>query len=300
MTTSGPELDHADTLSARIAFILDPLGGHTAIAASRIAAASARRLPTVPASADGAPAPDASGDDPRSHAHPAGDTVLIRADALVPAASLAKLPIAVELLRRVDLGQFDLSERFDTTAEPRVGGGGVLDYLDPTTHLTLGDLCYLMLGVSDNTAANFLLDLVGMGEVNETASRLNLAHTKLARRFMDFVARAAHHDNMTCAADMHTLLGLIRSGALPGAHRLRDMLAAQQLGEDVVLRLPTTARLAHKTGTLEDLFHDAGILSGPGGTCVFCVLTAAQSDVPVARAAVGAVVRVLWDTWCNG
>src|SRR5215469_4491532 len=222
MTTSGPELDHADTLSAHIASILDPLGGHSAVAASRVAFPSVRRLPTVPASADGTPTVPGNGHGPRPHL--AAETVLIRADAVMPAASLAKLPIAVELLRRVDLGQFDLAERFDTTAEPRVGGGGVLDYLDPTNHLTLGDLCYLMLGVSDNTAANFLLDLVGMGEVNETASRLNLAHTKLARRFMDFAARAAHHDNMTCAADMHTLLGLIRSGALPGANRLRDML----------------------------------------------------------------------------
>src|SRR5215469_1883875 len=100
MTTSGPELDHADSLSARIASILDPLGGHSAVAASRVASPSVRRLPTVPASADGTHT--APGNDHEPRPHPDGDTVLIRANAVVPAASLAKLPIAVELLRRVD------------------------------------------------------------------------------------------------------------------------------------------------------------------------------------------------------
>ena len=57
----------------------------------------------------------------------------LNADETFPAAGLAKLPVAVEFLRRVDLGQFDLAERWDTSAEPRVGGSGVLDFLDPAT-----------------------------------------------------------------------------------------------------------------------------------------------------------------------
>jgi beta-lactamase class A len=298
MTASNQEVPLADT----IASLLDSLGGRTAIAASHIATQSSRALPVV-----GSPLSD----DHEDHDAPeaaesvmpqavSSASVLLRETDILPAASLAKLPIAVELLRRADLGQFDLAERFDTSVEPRAGGGGVLDYLHPSTQLTLRELCLLMIAVSDNTAANFLLDLVGMGEVNETASRLNVTHTKLSRRFMDFAARAAHRDNVTAAADMHALLSLVRSGALPGAQHLREMLAAQRLGEDLMLRLPESAQLAHKTGTLSDVFHDAGILSGPAGVCVYCVLTADQPDMPAARAVVGAVVRTLWDAWCAG
>ena len=85
-----------------------------------------------------------------------------------------------------------------------------------------------MLIVSDNTAANVLLDLVGMGEVNESLSRMKLDHTKLARRFMDFEARAARRDNVTSAGDMLALLSLIQQNMLPGARWLRETLGAQQ------------------------------------------------------------------------
>jgi beta-lactamase class A len=204
-------------------------------------------------------------------------------------------------MRRADMGLFDLRERFDTAEEPHVGGAGVLDMLDPTTRLTLGDLCALMLTVSDNTASNFILDLVGMGEVNETMSRLNLTRTKLARRFMDAAARARGRENVTSAGDMLTLISLIRSNALPGGRRLREMLAAQQSFSELTEGwLPTGATLAHKDGTLDGVVHDTGILSGPGGVAMYCALTAEQGDVPEARAAIGRLLRMLWEEWRLG
>lgn len=287
----------AQPLAERVAALLDPLGGRTAIAA-RYIPLPARPAPALPAT-------------PHDHAHDheranqlndapdaAQSVIAVRADEVFPAASLAKIPIAIEVLRRADLGQFTMDERLDTAQEPRVGGGGVLDYLDPTTTLTLADICTLMIAVSDNTAANFLLDLVGMGEINESMNRLNLKHTKLERRFMDFAARAAHRDNRTSANDTLTLLTLIRGGALPGGRRLLAMLGAQQLFAE--LRddwLPEHAQLAHKGGSLPETFHDAGILTGPGGSCVYCVLTTGQRDVPAARTVICRCVRLLWDTW---
>ena len=263
------------SLTARIAALLDSLGGRTAIAAQRF------------------------GPPPASSAAEA--EISLRADEVFPAASLAKLPIAIELMRRADLGQFDLRERFDTADEPRVGGAGVLDALDPETRLTLGDLCALMLIVSDNTASNFILDQIGMGEVNETLSRLHLKRTKLARRFMDTAARASGRDNVTSAGDMLTLVSLIRGNALPGGRRLRETLALQQSFSELTEGwLPAGATLAHKDGALDGLIHDAGIVSGAGGVAMYCILTAEQQDVPAARAAIGRILRLLWDEWRLG
>jgi beta-lactamase class A len=270
---AAPQHTSATGLTARIAALLEPLGGRTALAGQRFG--------PPPANVEA--------------------SVSIRVDEVFSAASLAKLPIAIELMRRADLGQFDLSERFDTASVPRVGGAGVLDFLDSTTRLTLAELCTLMLIVSDNTAANFILDLMGIGEVNETLSRLNLKRTKLARHFMDEVARTSGRDNITSAGDMLTLLSLIRGNALPGGRRLREMLAAQQsFGELAEGWLPASATLAHKDGTLDGVVHDAGIISGPGGLAMYCILTAEQADVPAARAAVGRIVRLLWDEWRLG
>lgn len=294
-TNLDPLTDSA--LTTAIAALLTPLGGRTAIAVHRTPTATPPRA--LPLLSQRPPHDDAHDHDRapaiRGREH---DAVLLREHDIFPAASLSKICIAIELFRRAGLGQFDLDERLDTSAEPRVGGGGVLDYLHPDTRLTLNDLCFLMLGVSDNTAANFLLDLLGIGEINETLSRLNLEHTRLARHFMDWEARASHRDNLTTAADIATLLLLIRGNALPGARRLRDLLAAQQRADDIAAWLPESAQLAHKTGSLTDTFHDAGILTGPGGSCVFCVLTTAQPDPPAARAAVGHITRLLWDAWC--
>jgi beta-lactamase class A len=262
----------------QVAGILGELGGRYAVCA--------RRYPDMP-------------DDNSSDRQ-----ILLYPDTIFPAASLAKLCIAVELFRRVDLGQFDLSERFDTADEPRVGGGGVLDYLDPTTRLTLHELCLLMIAASDNTAANFLLNLVGMGEVNETMRRLNLASTRLGRHFMDFSLRASGHDNVTCARDIAGLLAMAHANSLPGARGFRELLAVQQVADDLRAWLPVSAELGHKTGALDDngagtgTFHDAGLLRGPGGSCVFCLLTDGQPDLPAARSAVGRALRVLWESWC--
>lgn len=270
----------ATPLAGQVAALLAAPGGRSAIAARWFA-------PAAVAGAGGHP--------PQP---PAEREVTLRAAEVFPAASIAKLPIAVELLRRVDLGAFELAERFDVAAAPRAGGGGVLDYLDSGWQPTLADLCALMLAVSDNTAANFVLDLVGMGEVNETMTRLGLKHTRLARRFMDMAARAAGRDNVVAAGDVLTLLTLVQGGALPHAVRLRQMLMNDALFEAVTFALPDAARIAHKSGTLADTIHDAGFLSGPGGTCVYCVLTTEQPDLLAATTAVGRVLRALWDAWC--
>jgi beta-lactamase class A len=276
--TRSSRRDISGSPAEQVSGILGELGGRYAVCA--------RRYPDIP-------------DD-----HSADRQILLYPDMVFPAASLAKLCIAVELFRRVDLGQFDLSERLDTADEPRVGGGGVLDYLDPTTRLTLHELCFLMIAASDNTAANFLLDLVGMGEVNETMRRLNLASTRLERHFMDFSVRARGHDNVTSAKDIAGLLAMAHTDSFPGAGGFRKLLQGQQLADDLRAWLPVSAELGHKTGALDDngagasTFHDAGLLRGPGGSCVFCLLTDAQPDLLAARSAVGRVLRVLWESWC--
>jgi beta-lactamase class A len=277
-------MDNAEEVAA----ILEPLGGRTAFAA---------RLFLPKTAASGRHSDEDHEAAPRSEVDP---QFMLNADETFPAAGLAMLPVAVEFLRRVDLRQFDLAERWDTSAAPRVGGPGVLDFLNPETRLTLGELCTLMLIVSDNTAANVLLDLVGMGEVNESLSRMRLDHTKLLRRFMDFEARAARRDNVTSAGDMLTLLSLTQQNMLPGAHWLRETLGAQQrFGELGAGWLPPEARLAHKDGLSPDVAHDAGLLSGPRGTCAYCVLTAEQDDPSAARFAIKRVVRLLWNAWLD-
>lgn len=278
-------------LAERLDAILTPLGGRSAVAVRRLAPVSFKRR--AQADDDDGPPPEAL------------DRVNLCADERFPAASLIKLGIAVEVFRRVDLGQFRLDERFDTVSEPRAGGGGALDYLHAETRLTLQDLCFLMLDLSDNTASNFLIDLVGLGEINETLARTGLKQTKLSRRLMDFEARAARRDNVTSASDMADLLALLHRRALPGAPLLRELLLAQQMADDLRAWLPPETPFACKTGSLDGTEHDdavfsvAGLLYPPSGEAVaLCILTAEQRDPAAARVAVGRALRAVWEAWC--
>jgi Beta-lactamase enzyme family len=105
---------------------------------------------------------------------------------------------------------------------------------------------------------------------------------------------------VTSAGDMLALLSLAQQNMLPGAGWLRETLSAQQrfveLGSGW---LPPEARLAHKDGLSSDVAHDVGLLSGPRGTCAYCVLTTEQNDLPAARSAIMRVVRLLWDAWLD-
>ena len=255
------------SLESRIADLLSALGGQTACCARRLGGASS--------------------------------SITFRDTAPMPSASLAKLCIAVEVFRRLDLGQFDRDERFDLALVPAAGGGGVADYLAPATRLTIPEICHLMLAASDNTAGNLLLHLIGIGEVNETMHRLHLEGTVFSRRFMDWDARAAGWENVTTASDMVSLLALLNASALPGAKEIRRMLAGQLRADDIISWLPPHAELMCKTGSLDDVFHIAGLLHGPGGTVAISIMTAAQASIPDARTACGKVLRLIWDAWCD-
>src|SRR5262249_18899340 len=199
-----------------------------------------------------------------------------------------------------------LDARLDTSTEPRVAGGGILDHLDASTRLTLRELCLIMIALSDNTASNFLLDLVGLDEVNETLGRLALHNTRLPRRFMDCTARAPGRDNRPPACDMVALLALLHTNALPGATELREWLLAQRVADDLRAWLPPDTELAFKTGELpntgaqDGVFHAAGLLIGPAGSSIFCVLTAGWDEPAAAHSAVGGALRALWHAWCAG
>jgi beta-lactamase class A len=210
------------------------------------------------------------------------ERVLVRADEAFPAGDLARLPIAVEALRRIDLGQFRFDDPVEGADELLAGGGMAPDALAPG-------------------AANALLDLVGLGEVNETMSRLKLERTRLARLFGDVDTRDPRRKNTTSADDMVTLVGLIAGRALPGSQRLLAMLSAPRAADALMTGgLPSDAQLAHCGGAQDDLVHDAGVLTGPGGACAYCLLMAAQPDARAAYGAVGETLRLLWGEWRLG
>lgn len=105
-----------------------------------------------------------------------GEEASLNADRDFPTASSIKIAILVEVLRQVQEGRLKWKRRYSyRPAKDKVGGSGVLRYLDGGMRPTLHDWCVLMMSVSDNIATNVLIDIAGVGAINRNLKRNGIA-----------------------------------------------------------------------------------------------------------------------------
>ncbi|SIR45142.1 beta-lactamase class A [Haladaptatus litoreus] len=204
------------------------------------------------------------------------DTVCARnARRAFRSASVVKIPILYALYERYD-GRLDsLAESCPLSPENRVGGSGILHLLDATP--TIEDLARAMIATSDNAATNQLIDLLSMTTVNDSAAKLGMKHTRLARKMMttleatDFEesgVRVPENEpaNVTSPVDCARFFADIACEATLSANayeRMRVPLSAQKDTSMVPRYLPYETEIMHKTGWLPTAALDAGLLSVP-------------------------------------
>ncbi len=227
------------------------------------------------------------------------ELVSLNPDMRFPSASLAKVPILIEVARRVEFGLLAWDMRYTVPQEAHAVSSGVLADLSPFLQPTLRDLAHLMIAISDNTAANLLLDLVGMEAVNETMQQLGLSATRIERHFMDMEARKAGYENWTTAGDMALLLSFFCADLLPGRNEMLKMLLHQNDNSTIPAYWDEETPYAHKTGELAGIVHDAGILYPPypllsaNTPLVIVVMTAEQSDIALTKYVLARIGRII-------
>lgn len=214
----------------------------------------------------------------------------------VPSASLIKLVVMGEIMRRVREGSLSLSQRLTPAEGDRVPFS-ILTLLDAGNSYTLVDVVKLMIVQSDNTAANILIRLAGMEAVNEFSRGLGLRDTILQRRMMDFKAREEGRENYTTAADMGRLLEALYRGSLVDAEASRWMLEVMcgQLDRSMMmLFIPDATRVAHKTGELDRLDHEAAVVFTEKADYLFVALVWDAPDNNSSRLALGELSRITY------
>ena len=127
----------------------------------------------------------------------------------MPPASLAKVPILVTLYRAVAEGRLTLDQRLRYEAHHRALGSGVLARLSLGVEMTVRDAATLMIIISDNSATNMCLDLVGIEAVNSEMDRHGLPGTRLFRRWGEWTGEGPRERNLTTAREMTNLLALL-------------------------------------------------------------------------------------------
>ncbi|MGC5317223.1 serine hydrolase [Micromonospora arida] len=208
------------------------------------------------------------------------------------AASVIKLWILVELLRRVDCGQVFLDDGVLVTPEDVVGGTGQLQFETFPQVVTLHRLAQYLIKYSDNVAANVLITyLGGFAPVNALIDSMNQRSTILARRMLDSAAAQRGEENYTSPDDVVSLLGAVWDGEIltPASRDLMiGFMREQTLNTKIPAALPPGVPVAHKTGDLPDASHDVGYYLIPGTETAVAFLTAgpmATGDETVRRMA---------------
>lgn len=187
-------------------------------------------------------------------------SVDVNGDKPFVSASVIKLAILGTLLDQAQSGVLSLDDSATVGPSDIVGGTGVIQASGAGGSYTYRQLAAYMIQDSDNTATNLIIDAVGMPAVSEYASEIGLTQTVLNRRMMDF---AAGDENYTSANDVAHILQLIYQGKLvsPDASEFAlDLLKGQHDDAGLLEGLPAGSVFAHKTGTLDGVFNDGGIV----------------------------------------
>jgi beta-lactamase class A len=159
---------------------------------------------------------------------------------------------------------------------------------DTTLYHRIGDrvpidtLLRLMITRSSNFATNTLIALVGADNVNRTMRSLGAQRMQVLRGVEDGKAFDKGLNNTTTARDLAIILRAIEEGRAgpPGATReMLEILTAQEFNEKIPAGLPPGTRVAHKTGEITAVSHDAAIVYPSGRKpYVLVVLTKGISD----------------------
>jgi beta-lactamase class A len=223
-------------------------------------------------------------------------------DTVFPTASLFKIPILVELLRQQTLGMLDMKTQVLLQQKHWADGSGVLQ-AQIGNSFTVQQLADYMIGVSDNTAALALLDLIGTDNVNLTLQANGLEVTRLRIGWPTRNWGGQPGENTTTAREMGTLLEKIATGKILNQKASEDairILSQKQQVAWLPAQLPRGTQVAHKSGELPGVRHDAGIVYAPRGPFVAVVLTENITRYDKAGDTIPGVARAAYDYFESG
>ena len=227
-----------------------------------------------------------------------GRSFALRADQVFPTASTIKLPLLLELYRQDQTahagatGMARLTDRYTVDTADFVDDSRIMAGLTHgVTVLTNRDLAQFMIAVSDNAATNMLITRVGMDNVNAMLRALGLVHTQLRRKMIDLAAARRGDENVGTPREMTKLLEAIWKEQVLNAAVTRAFLTQLSTGKAsrIPRLLPTDVRVADKSGELDGVRADVGIVYVARRPFAICVMTTLDRDERAAEQAISEV-----------
>jgi beta-lactamase class A len=239
-----------------------------------------------------------------------GGELFLNADESFHAASTMKVPVMIEAFRQIDAGRLRLDQgillvnQFGSIVDGSAYSLDPADDSDRALYARAGErvqvheLVDRMITRSSNLATNAVIAIVGPENANATARRLGAKRMNVLRGVEDSKAYDAGRNNSTTARDLAALLTALERGeaATPAStDSMRSILLRQQFNDRIPAGLPPGIRVAHKTGEITAVAHDAAIVYLPGrAPYVLVVLTRGLRDAKASASLAADISRLVY------
>ncbi|MBV8118082.1 MAG: serine hydrolase [Candidatus Eremiobacteraeota bacterium] len=220
----------------------------------------------------------------------------LNAGASMPAASTIKIPVMVEVFAQLQAGRYDLNYRMGLRSGDKDYGSGELCDAPIGSTYSVSTLLEKMIDISDNTATNMLIRLVGRRNINLSMVGLGLERTRLA----DDIRTAGwdvRRQLRTSPADLVHLLALMAHRQLIDEWSSNEMISILEQDQYNTLLpepLPDDIPIAHKTGSFFDTLNDAGIVYAADAPYVIAVMTTALPSQTLGRTFIRSISRLTY------
>lgn len=227
------------------------------------------------------------------------------------AASTIKVPVLLGVYDAIEQRRFDpisrvhVRNRFISVVDgrpyrvPRSSDANAEVQAAVGRMLTVHELAEHMIVTSSNLATNLLLDLVGIEAARASLARLHVSGIDLRRGVEDEAAWEAGINNRVTAAGLCETLRLIEEGkaiSADASKAMLDILHQQRFRSGIPAGLPEDARVAHKTGEISTVAHDAGIVYLDGRDAyVVVILTEWAPDVNARQETIARISRAVYE-----
>ena len=218
-----------------------------------------------------------------------GKEYSLRGEEKVRTASTIKLPIMTEVFHQVEQGKIKWTDEFVLPNMRKEAGSGILFEFSEGTKIDLRTATNLMIVISDNFATNLILDKISQNNVNDFMRSLGLKST-LSLRKIGGGGDAKEYDEplnklfgigVSTPKDMVTLLEKLEHGQVVSKAASAEMIAIlkrQQYTDGIGRNLLDTVPIASKSGALDRLRSDVGIIYTRRGRIAMAITT---DDNPV-------------------
>lgn len=226
------------------------------------------------------------------------------------AASTMKVPVMLGIFEAVSRGEL----RLDQPVRVRNEFASILDgssyALDPKedsdrdlyqqvgSELPLGELVRRMIVRSSNLATNNVIELIGAKQVMTLMKQIGANDIKVLRGVEDDRAYHAGMNNTTTAYDLMLILRALGERKVisgDASEKMIAILSAQEFNGGIPAGLPKGTRVAHKTGSITAIAHDAALITAPDGSSyVLVVLTRGFRKEKQAEKVMAAISRAVW------